>query len=88
MATVFVISEENHGIIGIAATRRASLVYLLESHWVDEDADIWWNPETHEYNQLKDLYGDNWRDVFLNFTNEDLENMGFSLREKELYTKE
>lgn len=87
MATVFVIGEENHGIIGIATTRRAGLVHLIESNWVNEYAEIW-SPETHEYNYLKDLYGDGWKDAFLSFGAEELENMGFSLREEELYTKE
>lgn len=87
MTTVFLIREESHGIIGIATTRRAGMVHLLEAHWVDEYAEIW-NPDTHEYNQLKDLYGDDWKDTFLSFNDEDLENMGFSLREEELYMKE
>lgn len=87
MTTVFVIKEEGHGVIGIAATRRAGMLFLIEQQWVDGYSEIW-NPATDECDRLKDLYGEGWKEAYLNFTDEDLDNMGFYLREEELYTKE
>jgi uncharacterized protein (DUF1015 family) len=33
---------------------------------------------------LEELYGENWKEVYMNFDKEDMENMGFYLEDEEL----
>lgn len=85
---VYVISEDNHGQIGVAVSRKAALQWLIDTNWVGQYSSIWCPDETERwggYNMtLDDLYGENWKEKFLQFSDELLENMGFYIREEEL----
>ncbi len=85
---VYSINEEDHGQIGIAASRKAALQWLITSHWVDRYNDIWC-PDENKYSNdyymtLNELCGENWKEKFLQFSDEQLENMGFYINEEEL----
>lgn len=85
---VYVISEENHGQIGVAVSRKAALQWLIATNWVSQYSSIWCPDETEHwggYNiTLDDLYGEKWKEKFLQFSDELLENMGFYIHEEEL----
>lgn len=85
---VYVISEDNHGQIGIAVSRKAALQWLVSSNWVGQYNDIWCPDENERwggYNMtLDELYGENWKEKFLQFSEDLLENMGFYIHEDEL----
>ena len=89
---VYLISEESHGHIGVAATHKAALQWLIASDWVRSRSEIWVPNESERwggYNMaLGDLYGENWKEKFLQFSEILLENMGFYIREEELIEEE
>ena len=39
--TVYLIDEENHGTIGIAAAREAAINWLIETGWITENFNFW-----------------------------------------------
>ena len=89
---VYTISEENHGQIGIAVSYKAALLWLVASDWVGRYSDIWCPDENERwggYNMtLDDLYGENWKEKFLQLSDDLLENMGFYIREEEVIEEE
>lgn len=85
---VYTVSEENHGQIGVAVSRKAALQWLIATNWVNQYSSIWCPDETERWGghnmMLDDLYGENWKEKFLQFSDELLENMGFYIHEEEL----
>ena len=85
---VFVISEENHGQIGIAVSRKAALQWLIASGWISPYSDVWCPDENERWGghnmTLNELYGENWKEKFFEFSGNLLENMGFYIHEEEL----
>lgn len=81
---VHLINEENHGLIGIAASHKAALQWLIASDWVGRYSEIWCPDENERWGgrnmTLDELYGEDWKEKFLQFSYGALENMGFYLR--------
>lgn len=92
MTTVFLIYEDGHGIIGAAASFKAAKQFLLRHKWVTERTCTWVNDRLSKdgdhYFYLSEVYGDNWKEAFIDFSNGELGNMGFCVQEKELYEEE
>lgn len=84
---IVIIREENHGFIGVATTDKAAKQWLIRKGWVEQYSDIY-NPDTSKWESLEELYGENWKEAYMNFDKEDMENMGFYLKEKELIEEE
>ena len=80
---VFVVREEDHGLIFIAATLDAVKRKLVKENWVQSGC-ICWNDKKHDWDGLEDTYGENWQEAFYGFDEEDLENMGFYVRKMEV----
>lgn len=89
---VYLISEENHGHIGVAATHKAALQWLIASGWVGRYSEIWLPDENHcdggRNMMLGELYGEDWEKQFLQFSDEQLENMGFYLHREDVIEEE
>ena len=89
---VYLIDEENHGQIGVAATRKAALQWLITSDWVGRHSEIWIPDENERWGgrdvKLDELYGENWEEKFLQFSDEQLENMGFYLHKEDVIEEE
>ena len=89
---VYLISEENHGHIGVAATHKAALQWLIASDWVRSRSEIWVPNESERWGghevPLVELYGENWEEKFLQFSREPLENMGFYICEVDVFEEE
>lgn len=81
---VWVISEDNHGTIGVAASMLAGKQWLIDSAWVTMMTEIW-IPQTQEVVTLGDLYGENWEKHFLSCAEGELEDMGFFFHKMELH---
>jgi len=85
---VYTIGEENHGQIGIAVSYKAALQWLIASDWVNQYNDVWCPDESERYGGhntlLGDLYGEDWKEKFLQSSGELLENMGFYVREEDV----
>lgn len=84
---VVVIYEDNHGFIGVAANYKAAKQWLIRKGWVDQHSDIY-NHDASKWESLEELYGENWKEVYMNFDKEDMENMGFYLNDEELIEEE
>jgi hypothetical protein len=84
---IIVIREENHGFIGVATTDKAAKQWLIREGWIDQHSDIY-NHDTSKWESLEELYSENWKEVYMNFDKEDMENMGFYLKDKELNEEE
>ena len=92
--TIIIVHEENHGTILCAKDRDAAKRALLATDWVYSGSDVWC-PDMREevlsdagnYRSIKDVYGDNWEEVFLSdlFDDTKLELMGFYLHESEVW---
>lgn len=89
---VYVISEDNHGQIGIAVSPKAALQWLIASDWVGPYSEVWCPDENERwggyYMTLDDLYGENWKEKFLQVSNKLWRNMGFYIYEDELIEEE
>lgn len=71
MRNVIIISEENHGTIGVAVDEAAAIRFIIEEGWVDD----LWDEEQKKYvyhETLFDRYGvDNLLDLLLKMYQED-----------------
>lgn len=92
--TIIIVHEENHGTILCAKDINAAKRALLETDWVNSGCDVWCpdmrdeaSMDAGEYRSIKDVYGDNWEEVFLSdlFDDTKLELMGFYLHESEVW---
>lgn len=80
---VYIIKEENHGTIGIAESFNEAKQWLVNSNWVESYCELW-NPQTGESKPICELFP-NWEEWFIKkATEEDLENMGFYVREEKM----
>ncbi len=88
MEKVILVSEENHGVILVAMNEEAAKRALLETGWVDMYTSVW-IPDGEKYDgryeELIDLYGENWEEAYKGFSDEQMENMGFHFKEVEIY---
>ena len=92
--TIIIVYEENHGVILCAKDYNAAKRALIETDWVNGSCDIWC-PDmrneapifTGEFRSIKDVYGDNWEEVFLSdlFDDTRLDLMGFHFRKEEVW---
>ena len=73
---IIVIVEDNHGVIGVAASYKAAKQWLIRKGWVDCYTEFW-NPDTNMSSSLEELYGENWKEAYMNFDKEDMEYMGY-----------
>lgn len=89
---VIIISEENHGFIGVAASMTAAKRFLLASNWINAGIHIWVNDRLNEkgdhYFNLKEAYGENWEKVCMGFDTDALNELGFYFREEKVYEEE
>jgi hypothetical protein len=92
--TIIIVHEENHGTILCAKDCNAAKRALIETNWVYSGSDIWCPDPREEvlsdagnYRSIKDVYGDNWEEVFLSdlFDDTKLELMGFYFHELEVW---
>ena len=87
MRKVIIVSEENHGVIGVAVDTAAAIRFLIDDGWVDD----LWDEEQQKYvfhESLFDRYGvDNLLDLMLKMyaENEDCFDGMFYFREDELF---
>lgn len=82
--TITVVYEECHGMILVAANDDAAKRALIETDWVNSGTacDL---PDGSDWDCLENVYGDKWKESFLAFSREQLNNMGFHLCTEELW---
>ena len=70
MKQIVFISEENYGTIGAASNFYKAKQFLLETGWVDEFW-LFCPPGTDEYIPIKQYFGKNWQEKFLELSEDD-----------------
>ena len=87
MRNVIVISEENHGTIGVAVDETAAIKFLIAEDWIDD----LWDEEQKKYVYHETLFGrygvDNLLDLMLKMyaQNEDCFDGMFYFRKTKLF---
>lgn len=87
---IWLIKEENHGVIGAAADRISAIDFLIKKDWLTDCCE-YWDSEEHESVPLPEWayrhgYAD-WREFLFNepVTEDHLENLGFYLSRIEVH---
>lgn len=81
---VFIVRDEDHGSLFVAANLGVVKRELIRTNWVHGHSLVW-NCEKHDYwDSLLEVYGENWRESFMDFGVEDLENLGIYVKEIEV----
>ena len=83
---VILVSEESHGIIGVATSMTAAKCFLLARNWVTAYTTLY--VEERGWSFLIDLYGENWKKAYMGFDTDLLADMGFYIHEEELIEEE
>lgn len=60
MKKAIVISEDNHGLIGLAANYPLAIDFLIKENWLDENTEVWVN---HRGYLLKEVFPDWQREI-------------------------
>lgn len=58
------IIEENHGTIGVASNFNKAKQWILDNDWFNEYSEVH-NDETGEWVNVKEFFGENWKEEFL-----------------------
>ena len=74
MKQIVFISEENYGTIGAASNFYKAKQFLLETGQVDEFW-LFCPPGTDEYIPIKQYFGKNWQEKFLELSEDDFDGM-------------
>lgn len=60
--TVIIISEENHGVIGVAIDLKSAIRWLIQTYWIDAGTEFWVNGQEQTVEQL---FGEQWREKLI-----------------------
>ena len=80
--TVIQISEDNHGLIGIAKDYKSAIDFLFNNHWIEDSTEIW--AGDFYYQRLDEALGEDWLDKM---TSWDVENFNDFWENSFLLTK-
>lgn len=66
MKEVYLIEEENHGIIGVAKDYPSVIDFLIDSNWLDENFEVWVNDGEYLTQTIKEQLGEDWVAIMKN----------------------
>ena len=78
------IESEPHGYLALAKDGEAARQWLIDTEWITEHSELWIEEEEKWYS-LAELYGEEWMDKVLSFTDEQMEDLGFYLSWEEVF---
>ena len=81
---VIFIDSEPHGFLALAKDERAAKQWLIDAEWITEHSEMW-KEEEKQRRSLAELYGEDWLEAYFNFTDEQMEELGFYLKEEEVF---
>lgn len=61
---VWIIGEENHGILGVAKSKKLAIQQLIETEWITEGTEFF-NESTNNWCSIKELLGIHWKEKIL-----------------------
>lgn len=59
MKSIYLIYEDNHGLLGVATNYQSAIRFLIAENWLDD------NLYTNEGMSIKSLLGNNWKQSIL-----------------------
>ncbi len=74
MQMVYLIEEENHGMIGVAKNYSSAIDFLVDSDWLDEKFEVWVDNEDYLTQSIKDKLGENWKEIISTWDTEQFNN--------------
>lgn len=77
---VIIISEECHGVIGVAVDLKSAIRWLIQEDWINEGTDFWVD---EQWQTAEQLFGEHWRERLVE-QDEDFFDGGFYFYEKDL----
>ena len=78
--TVIIISEECHGVIGVAVSLESAIRWLIQTDWITAGTDFWVDGK---FQTAEELFGERWRERLIE-QDEDFFEGGFYFYEREL----
>ena len=54
---VIIISEESHGVIGVAIDLKSAIRWLIQTDWINAGTDFWIGDK---WQTVEQLFGENW----------------------------
>lgn len=84
---VILISEENHGFLGVAKDYVSAIKWLVKSDWMTQCSQVY-DYDNQEFCWFEDWFGDEWLEKILEMTLDQFNELGtsFQLREEEVYS--
>lgn len=65
--TVIIINEDFHGFLGVAKDYNSAVAFLLDKHWIHDNAEVW-DERLNYWVKLKDQLGEDWFDDMCRWT--------------------
>ena len=65
MKTVMLVSEENHGLIGVARNYEDSVIFLIRTGWLANDTEVYVE-NMDSCKTVYDLLGEDWEEIIIN----------------------
>lgn len=56
---VTIISEENHGVIGVAVSLESAIRWLIQTDWINAGTEFWID---NKWQSVEQLFGERWRE--------------------------
>ena len=56
---VVIISEENHGVIGVAVDYKTAIRWLIQTDWINGGTNFWVD---EKWQTVEQLFGENWQE--------------------------
>ena len=82
-----VISEDNHGFIGLAANYSCAIDFLVKEDWLNGVCDFW-DEENSKWVSVQNHFSDNWQTIFEGLSLKEFNRLWegcFRLEEIEIY---
>ena len=90
MQMIYLIEEENHGMIGVAKDYQSAIDFLVNENWLDENFEVWVDELDEDYitQSIKDKFGKDWKEIISTWDAGQFNNFfegNFYLNIKEVY---
>lgn len=66
---VYVVSEDNHGVVGVVSSVESAVNLLVDQDWLADWDDVW-DDESVSFKPIKEKFGENWKTILMNMTKE------------------
>ena len=66
---VYVVSEDNHGVVGVVSSVENAVNLLVTQDWLAPYADVW-DDESASFKPIKEKFGEDWKTILMNMSKE------------------